>query len=62
MERYKARIYKGMGAPNNSFNRSGDCVAFMLPCPSKVEWIHAAGLIRALDVFAVVQDEGISGS
>ena len=37
--------------PNNSFNRSGDCVSFMLFCPSKVEWIRAARLIRALGAF-----------
>jgi hypothetical protein len=34
--------------PNNSLNRSGDCLSFMFFCRFNVGWIRAARLIRAL--------------
>jgi hypothetical protein len=38
-------------AHNKSFDQSGDSVSFMLFCHSNLEWIRAARLIRALDLF-----------
>jgi hypothetical protein len=35
-------------APNNSFNASGDSVLVMMSLPSRLAWIRAAALIRAL--------------
>ena len=36
--------------PNNSLNRSGNCISFMIFYPFKVVWIGAAWLIRALGI------------
>lgn len=40
------------GRPNNSFNRSGDCVPLMFFRPFSVGWFRAARLIRALDCYS----------
>jgi len=37
--------------PNNSFNRSGDSVPFIIFPALRLAWIRAAALIRALDLF-----------